>query len=96
MASGRGKSGLIAICPACGSEIVLSRRPHDGQLITCRTCDSRLEVVSQSPLELEWAFDDSIDDDFQDDFEDGDVDDWDLDDLDDYSDDSIEDDDDYR
>ncbi|HUM69811.1 MAG TPA: hypothetical protein PLK31_13310 [Chloroflexota bacterium] len=49
------ESKNITLCPDCGSEVRLRKPPYLGQLITCHHCDSVLEVVNRSPLELDWA-----------------------------------------
>ncbi len=50
---------LSARCPECDSRIYFQRTPDLGQLITCPECDSSLEVVNNSPLNLDWAFEES-------------------------------------
>ena len=47
-------------CPECGTRIRL-RSPRLGQQIQCRECDTILEVVGLSPLELDWSFDEGYD-----------------------------------
>lgn len=85
MASGNRRNGKVAVCPACGSDILFRNSPKVGRLVTCRICDSLLEVVSYSPLELEWAFEDSLDDYYQSRHEESDdLDDWDEDQDDEY------------
>ncbi len=59
------ESKNIGICPECGAEVRLKKTPYVGQAITCRHCDSVLEVISRFPLELDWA-EASWDDDFND------------------------------
>lgn len=83
-----------ALCPDCGQKIVIGPKPKKGQLISCPHCDVDLEIVSTSPLELDWAafdeeeglegdsgFDDDLWDEDDEDFEDWD-DDEDLEDWD--------------
>lgn len=48
----------IGYCPECDSRIRL-RTARLGQRIQCRECGTALEVVVLTPLELDWAFDDS-------------------------------------
>ncbi len=48
----------IGYCPECDSRIRLNT-PRLGQRIQCRECGTALEVVVLTPLELDWAFDDS-------------------------------------
>ena len=85
MTSRRRKNGRIATCPACGSDILFHKNPKVGQLVTCRYCDSLLEVISYSPLELEWGFEGSLEDYYRNRYDDSDAsDDWDLDNYEDY------------
>jgi lysine biosynthesis protein LysW len=93
MASRKWKNGKIANCPACGSDILFHKNPKVGRLVTCRICDSLLEVINNAPLELEWAFEDSLDDYYRTRHRVAeDSDDWDLDDYDDYLPDDMDDD----
>lgn len=66
----------VAYCPECDAKINI-KSPKLGQIVSCRVCDTRLEVVDLKPLELDWAFEDDFDDlddlddlDFEDDVED--------------------------
>jgi lysine biosynthesis protein LysW len=43
-----------AECPQCGVEISVGSQPRIGQLMTCTSCNSELEVVWLDPLELDW------------------------------------------
>lgn len=49
------ESKNIGICPDCGSEVRFKKMPYLGQVVTCRRCDSSLEVVNRSPIELDIA-----------------------------------------
>ncbi|MEZ4516121.1 MAG: hypothetical protein R3C44_04535 [Chloroflexota bacterium] len=75
---------LTARCPECDARIYLQRRPEAGELMSCPECDTLLEVISVSPLRLDWADDEPLespgnwtdddffndrDEDFGDDFE---------------------------
>lgn len=51
----------VAYCPECDAKINV-KSPKLGQIVTCRVCDTRLEVVDLKPLELDWAFEDDLDD----------------------------------
>ena len=51
----------VAHCPECDAKINV-KSPKLGQIVSCRVCDTRLEVVDLKPLELDWAFDDDFDD----------------------------------
>ena len=62
MARGRGNHNQMASCPACGADIYFRKRPRLNQHVTCRQCSSMLEIVEISPLELDWAFEDPLDD----------------------------------
>jgi lysine biosynthesis protein LysW len=66
---------ITGFCPECDGELKFDTTPSEGNLITCPQCSAYLEVVSVSPLEFDWAYDDEdyddIDDeDFDDDFDD--------------------------
>jgi lysine biosynthesis protein LysW len=61
----RGKE-VMAECPNCGAELIFAGRPRLTQTFTCIECDTLLEVVNLTPLELDWAyeeFEDEEDDD---------------------------------
>jgi len=47
----------IGLCPECGAEIRFKKMPYIGQIISCRRCDTQLEVIQKSPVELQWAED---------------------------------------
>jgi lysine biosynthesis protein LysW len=48
-------------CPACGNEYNLdAKKSKLGDIITCRECDSRLEVVWLDPIELDFAYDEEV------------------------------------
>jgi len=49
----------IAYCPDCDANLRL-KNVRLGQQITCRECDTLLEVVEVNPVELDWAFDEPI------------------------------------
>lgn len=51
----------VAYCPECDAKINV-KSPKLGQIVTCRVCDTRLEVVDLKPLELDWVFEDDYDD----------------------------------
>ena len=78
------------LCPDCTRKIIIGPKPKKGQMISCPHCDAYLEIVSTSPLELDWP---EYDEDFeQEDWDnDDDYDDWDFDDDDeDEDDDSLD------
>lgn len=58
-----------AVCPDCGSTIILSR-PRVDDPVLCAECESDLVVVRVNPIRLDWASDDDYDDDGYDEFED--------------------------
>jgi len=45
-------------CPDCDSTVDLGSTPKRGQTVTCGTCSAYLQVISVSPVELDWAYDD--------------------------------------
>ncbi|MCC7123978.1 MAG: hypothetical protein IT178_03960 [Acidobacteria bacterium] len=66
---------MSAICPECDSEIEIDEADVDiGDELTCSECGSLLQIVNDSPIELEAADEDDLDDDDDedDDKEDGD------------------------
>lgn len=82
---------VVVICPSCDTRIRFGKAPRLSDVITCPECEESFEVISTSPLRLDWIpsyYDDEYwDDDDEDD--DDDDDDLDYDDLDyeDFSDD---------
>ena len=52
---------VSAHCPECDATVTFKRRPRLGQIIVCRRCDTRLEVIDLDPVELDWAFDEAED-----------------------------------
>lgn len=59
-----------AVCPACSKSILLGPKPKLGQRVVCPSCKADLEVAWLEPLELDWPFDEEVEDDLGD--EDGD------------------------
>ena len=55
-----------AFCPECNGNVTFKRTPWLGEKVTCRHCDTDLEVVDLNPIELDWTFDQDDDDDFAD------------------------------
>ncbi|MFN2126104.1 MAG: hypothetical protein ACK2UP_21630 [Candidatus Promineifilaceae bacterium] len=72
---------IVALCPGCSNEISFYRPPQLGEFVTCPQCGDLVEVVSLSPLTLDWSADIDDDDDWQDEWNDDD--DYDDDDYDD-------------
>lgn len=69
-----------ALCPDCGQKIVIGPKPKKGQWVSCPHCNADLELISISPLELDWAQydeDEDLEDDFWDDEDDDEFDEWD-------------------
>jgi alpha-aminoadipate carrier protein LysW len=60
-------------CIDCDEQITLSARPNLGQRIVCPHCGTELEVIGVDPIELDWAYDMSWDED-EDEYDDKD--DW--------------------
>ena len=50
-------------CPDCGERITFNPHAKLGMKITCLECDSELEVISVDPLEVDWVYDYSWDED---------------------------------
>ncbi len=64
-----------ATCPQCDEEIYMPETPDIGDIVRCRTCGVRLEVVGLHPIELDWPWEgdedalDEEDDDYGDGFD---------------------------
>ena len=56
---------IVEYCPNCDTAIRFKKRPFRGQIITCPECSDVLEVVSETPLELDWAYVEDDDDDWR-------------------------------
>ncbi len=56
----------FAYCPDCEATLRL-KSVHLGQQITCRECGTLLEVVELNPIELDWVFDEAIEEELDDD-----------------------------
>jgi lysine biosynthesis protein LysW len=52
----------LGICPECDAEVRFKKAPWLGQRTACPRCGTALEVVSLGPLELDWAFEEPIED----------------------------------
>jgi lysine biosynthesis protein LysW len=57
----------VAVCPDCQSNITLPPAPELWMRITCPECGTQLEIVGDSPWELDYAEDIDDDDDVQED-----------------------------
>ena len=80
----------MAICPECDAEIEVDEFDVDkGDQLSCPECGSNLEVASVSPLELELASDDDVEDDGDDEIETDDLEGDDDDDEDDDEEDEV-------
>lgn len=44
-------------CPACVQDILLGPGTEPGARTVCPNCGAYLEVLSLSPVQLDWAFD---------------------------------------
>lgn len=51
----KNKSKKIAICPQCDSEVRFKKPAQVGQTMSCRNCSSQLQVITTTPIELDWA-----------------------------------------
>jgi alpha-aminoadipate/glutamate carrier protein LysW len=70
-------------CPVCDAELDLDEYDVDkGDVVSCSECGANLEVVNDSPLELEAVDEDEEADDEDDDLEDDDLEDEDEEDED--------------
>ena len=53
---------VVACCPDCDGDIMLSPTPKVGKALTCPHCGADLEVIGVDPVELDWAYEDSDED----------------------------------
>jgi hypothetical protein len=53
-------------CPGCDGVVKFASPPREGATTVCPQCKDELVVVSTSPIELDWVYDDDDDDDFDD------------------------------
>ena len=44
-------------CPDCDRKILLNPRAELGLVFTCPYCDVELEVISTDPIEIDWVYD---------------------------------------
>jgi alpha-aminoadipate carrier protein LysW len=42
-------------CPECAAEVTIPADAMANELISCRDCGTELEIVSLSPLEVDYA-----------------------------------------
>ena len=53
----------MAICPDCGSEIMISGKIKLGRRLNCPDCGARLEIVETVPVELDFLIEDDEEED---------------------------------
>ena len=90
MTSGANPKTSVANCPGCGANIRLREPVRLGEFVICDECGDELEIVSMTPIKLDWAFEepfDEDDEDFDEEFAAYEYDDFDDDDYDDDDDD---------
>lgn len=58
---------VIGFCPGCGSQIRFLKKVQMGEFFICDECGDELEVVNLSPVKLDWAFEDPLEEDYGDD-----------------------------
>lgn len=44
---------VLSDCPVCGARLALHNPLVKGELLTCNACETELEVVGLTPIELE-------------------------------------------
>lgn len=57
MASKTTRKAIVAWCVECDSRVYFRTQPSLGQLISCRECGTKLEVIDLDPVELYWSDD---------------------------------------
>lgn len=55
----------IGLCPGCGARIRFQNKVQVGEFVICEECGDELEVISKSPIKLDWAFEDPFDEDYE-------------------------------
>jgi lysine biosynthesis protein LysW len=53
---------LVAECPECETKIRFAQAPQINETVNCHECGEVLQVISLSPLELDWAYDEEPED----------------------------------
>lgn len=61
MAKVKGKT-ITAFCPDCDTRIRFRERPQLYDIVNCPECEEYFEVVGLSPIELQWADENNLDD----------------------------------
>ena len=54
---------VSAVCPDCGKAVHLKSPVRLGQEIVCPHCDAELEVIDTDPVELDWIYEEDLDED---------------------------------
>ncbi|HUW13126.1 MAG TPA: hypothetical protein VM537_25610 [Anaerolineae bacterium] len=47
---------MDTFCVHCDERLDLGAHPRIGQRVVCGRCNARLEVISLSPAEIDWAY----------------------------------------
>ena len=55
MAQRKGQT-VMTRCIECDSRVWFKKHPNLGDITICPECDTQLEVIRTSPLELHWAY----------------------------------------
>lgn len=45
----------VGICPGCGARIRFANKVQVGEFVNCEECGDELEVISASPIKLDWG-----------------------------------------
>lgn len=58
----------VVECLSCGDDISIQGNIKIGNMITCDTCDTQLEIIELNPLMVDWPYydDDYFDEDYAD------------------------------
>lgn len=54
-----------SVCPSCGAPVGVKGIPKIGAHVTCKSCDTEIEIVWLDPLEFDFPideFEDEVDD----------------------------------
>lgn len=47
---------MIVECLSCGEDVYIGHNPKVGSFITCKSCDSLLEIVDLDPIMIDWPY----------------------------------------
>ena len=58
----RTAPGVSVECPDCGEAFQIRGDVRLGRRLTCPNCDAELEIIETDPVEVDWYYEESDDD----------------------------------